>query len=281
MMSIGKQIIEARKAKGMTQGEIAEALFVSRSTVAHWETGRSIPNGQMLLALSKLLEYDFKGDFEAQLEAADAPQAEDSAAVEDFADGSRPELPAEGGQESPLKPRAGRNRRRWLAIVAVLALCACAVAVFLLTRRPSVDVPAPADEVDAQSVTIDYFRQDNPNVAGKPYLQIESTLRTNKNDGLDMWMYTIDAHEKNGFAFVFDRLEVYTFANDSFHPVTLTRETIEANGLQTTIQPNGDWSFDGGLPIQDSVKGIGFVFRGADEAGEPAAYVFWLPLTAS
>ena len=38
MASIGEQIREARKTKGLTQDALAEALNVSRSTVANWES---------------------------------------------------------------------------------------------------------------------------------------------------------------------------------------------------------------------------------------------------
>ena len=43
MASIGEQIIAARKAKGMTQDALAQALDVSRTTVSNWEIGRRTP----------------------------------------------------------------------------------------------------------------------------------------------------------------------------------------------------------------------------------------------
>ena len=38
---IGKRIRACRLAKGMTQEQLAQALFVSRQTVSNWENGVS------------------------------------------------------------------------------------------------------------------------------------------------------------------------------------------------------------------------------------------------
>ena len=38
---VGKNIIKYRKAKGMTQQSLAEALCVTRQAVSQWETGDS------------------------------------------------------------------------------------------------------------------------------------------------------------------------------------------------------------------------------------------------
>ena len=42
-----------RKNRGMTQEELAEALFVSRTAVSKWESGRGYPNIDSLKALAK------------------------------------------------------------------------------------------------------------------------------------------------------------------------------------------------------------------------------------
>lgn len=41
MRDIGKNIRTLREKKGMTQEELAQALFVTRQTVSNYETGRS------------------------------------------------------------------------------------------------------------------------------------------------------------------------------------------------------------------------------------------------
>jgi len=51
---IGKKIIEKRKNLGMTQNELADALFVSRQAVSKWEMGKSLPGIDVFLQMTKL-----------------------------------------------------------------------------------------------------------------------------------------------------------------------------------------------------------------------------------
>lgn len=52
-MDFNKKLQELRKQKGMTQEELAETLFVSRTAVSKWESGRGYPNIESLKAISK------------------------------------------------------------------------------------------------------------------------------------------------------------------------------------------------------------------------------------
>ena len=47
-----EKIQELRKKKGLTQEELAEALFVSRTAVSKWESGRGYPNIDSLKEIS-------------------------------------------------------------------------------------------------------------------------------------------------------------------------------------------------------------------------------------
>lgn len=53
-MEFNKKLQELRKQKGLTQEELAEALFVSRTAVSKWESGRGYPNIDSLKAIAKL-----------------------------------------------------------------------------------------------------------------------------------------------------------------------------------------------------------------------------------
>jgi transcriptional regulator with XRE-family HTH domain/DNA-directed RNA polymerase subunit RPC12/RpoP len=52
----GKFIATRRKEKGLTQFQLAEALCVTDRAVSKWETGRSLPDSSIMLALCDLLE---------------------------------------------------------------------------------------------------------------------------------------------------------------------------------------------------------------------------------
>ena len=53
-MTFGKQIIHYRKALGMTQEALANALGVSNQAVSKWETDQNCPDVQLLPALADL-----------------------------------------------------------------------------------------------------------------------------------------------------------------------------------------------------------------------------------
>ena len=52
-MEFNEKLQELRKQNGLTQEELAEILFVSRTAVSKWESGRGMPSIESLKAISK------------------------------------------------------------------------------------------------------------------------------------------------------------------------------------------------------------------------------------
>jgi transcriptional regulator with XRE-family HTH domain len=52
-MDFGEKLQELRKSRGLTQEELAQALFVSRTAVSKWESGRGYPSIDSLKEISK------------------------------------------------------------------------------------------------------------------------------------------------------------------------------------------------------------------------------------
>lgn len=52
-MEFNEKLQELRKSKGLTQEELAEKLYVSRTAVSKWESGRGYPNIESLKEISK------------------------------------------------------------------------------------------------------------------------------------------------------------------------------------------------------------------------------------
>ena len=52
-MEFYEKLQELRKQKGLTQEELAESLYVSRTAISKWESGRGYPNIDSLKAISK------------------------------------------------------------------------------------------------------------------------------------------------------------------------------------------------------------------------------------
>ena len=52
-MEFNEKLQELRKQKGLTQEELSERLYVSRTAVSKWESGRGYPNIESLKAIAK------------------------------------------------------------------------------------------------------------------------------------------------------------------------------------------------------------------------------------
>lgn len=52
-MEFHEKLQELRKKKGLTQEELAEVLYVSRTAISKWESGRGMPNIESLKAIAK------------------------------------------------------------------------------------------------------------------------------------------------------------------------------------------------------------------------------------
>lgn len=111
-------LIACRKAKGMTQEELAVRLHVVRQTVSKWEKGKSVPDAGALLRLSEVLEVP-------------VPQL--------LGTGTPPEPPADQvaqqlariNEQLAIKNR--RSRRIWQVVAGVLIgiLVLCVVSILL------------------------------------------------------------------------------------------------------------------------------------------------------
>lgn len=56
LIQIGKRIADLRKQQGLTQGELAEQLYVTHQAVSKWEQGKSVPSIDILYQLTQLFQ---------------------------------------------------------------------------------------------------------------------------------------------------------------------------------------------------------------------------------
>ena len=57
-MSVGERIIELRTAQNLSQGQLAEAMGVTRQAVSKWENDLSSPDTLKLIQLAEVLDTD-------------------------------------------------------------------------------------------------------------------------------------------------------------------------------------------------------------------------------
>ena len=274
-MTIGDQIKQARKAKGMTQDSLAEALNIGRTVVSKWETGSRIPDGEMLLRLSKLLDWSFVDEdaVPAPVETDEAPRAEAASAQE--AEASPAPQPDETAKEASPAPARRKRKTALIAAIAVLVLALGGLLVWRLTAPKASDI----FYTDANGVayTVENFKQPAPREDGKAYLRVDSTLTINSGDTTSFWMFDFTYHELNGIALKVDRIEqVYLTADKRDLQQIITAADLEAYGMTTDIPAFGDWSYQGGLPVQKDMLGVGVLLRCTDANGAPLTFTSFL-----
>lgn len=59
-MSIGERITELRKQQNISQGQLAQALNVTRQAVSKWENDLAVPDALKMIHLADLLDSDIE-----------------------------------------------------------------------------------------------------------------------------------------------------------------------------------------------------------------------------
>lgn len=72
-MLFAETLRKLRTARGLSQRELAERMFVTRPTVARWENGTRLPDAIMISRLSQCLDIDVTTLLSVAVESDDAP----------------------------------------------------------------------------------------------------------------------------------------------------------------------------------------------------------------
>ena len=129
---LSENIKAIRKAKGLSQEELAAKLNVVRQTISKWEQGLSVPDSDLLIAISEALETPVSTLLG---ETVTEPEADDLAAIAQKLERINVQL---------ARQKAGRRRLlHWL----FLSVCAVIVLIFAVL----VIVGSPYQSWDYQS----------------------------------------------------------------------------------------------------------------------------------
>lgn len=151
-MTFEERLVQLRKARGMSQEELAEKVGVSRQAVSKWETGDAQPDYVKLMALADAL----------------------GVSLDDLCGREPPSAPA--GQTETPAPESAPKKKRW-----VFWLAAVLAAVLLLGVGVLIGSRIASGSVRPQDVTIsnvEFYTYDDsdklfyqfiPSVIGKDY----------------------------------------------------------------------------------------------------------------
>lgn len=195
MPPLGQTLKAARQARGMTQLQLAEALYVTRQTVSNWENGRSEPDLETLGRTAELLGVEL-----SLLLGQEPPEPEPAPIAE--------EPPQATGEEEVVQPPAPR-RRRWLGwVLLVLAIIACAAVLLAQPREPRYTVAwfQQAASVQEQPLNI-YIRPNN------------TTVTLPDEQGRTTWPFALLLREEHGVGMQVEKIRVVPLFADGTHEV--------------------------------------------------------------
>ena len=109
-MTLGENIVRLRTQKNWSQGDLADALDISRQSVSKWETDASIPELDKLLKLSEL----FGVTLDELVRGEDAPKAETAA-------------PAAQAVPASFTPQTSSEQEKRHTIAGTILMCVGAV----------------------------------------------------------------------------------------------------------------------------------------------------------
>ena len=254
MQSLGEKIRQARREKGLTQEQLAQALFVSRQTVSNWENGKTEPDYQTLVRLSQELGMEI---VRAEETPAEAP----------------PETPP----EEPARQRdegKARRLRPWLAAAAAAAL---ALALGLALR------PSPGRR---SGYTVEWFQQEAADVPDQAFIRIYTkaalpvAVKQQTAESTPVWEYNLFIREENGVDVTVSELTCVRFYKSGKTDIYAT--TVDVFGERNGGRP----SYIGGREMRrlscgrtadrQSI-GEGWMLRGTDDHCNPVCFTTYIP----
>lgn len=264
MKAFSEQLIQARKARGLTQTQLANVMGLTRQGISNWERGRSVPDQDSILQLSKLLDWKF-----------DIP----GISIQ------------EGSAENPLPMPMPQqpSRKKTLLLCAASFILGLAVMFVFTNIIPSIK-PAgsrnygsvPSDIIPDTEGWFRYEREYNPEHAniniGYSANPVKAVADPGYPDGYG-WFYTFYYTEMNGIDFHPESYTEYFIGSDGrTNTISYTAEDMTSWWGENTIPGHDQRYVRGGLPLQD-VAGIGLKIAGTDAKGEALEFFGYLELS--
>ena len=293
MKTIAEQIVEARKAAGMTQVQLAEAVHVTRSTISHWEVGRHEPDLETLQLLASvlntrfILEEDSKEEASADLEMSSDSETEKT----EFTTDSEKVQPADTGNEKNEEAPAAEMAResvplrsrpetgKWRIACLILAVCLVLTGIVVQVFRSA--HPEQRAYADKDEPSVVYHAEDflalPAREEGQAYLTITSSSHVEGTSDSALWLFTFTLTEDQGAAFDVERIDHFWLTQDGAVKTTYTAADLLASGWQTHIPAWGAEDFVGGLRYPAKLDGVAIRAYGTDDKGHAQVYSAYLP----
>lgn len=155
-MDLAERLAALRKRAGLSQGDVAERLNVSRQAVSRWETGFTVPSTDNLSRLGRL--YGVTLDELLSYSAALPPEK-----PQEEAPAQQPKAEAPAPTPPPAAASAPAHARAIIIALSILCLLLAIGVGVLLHQKHSENRELTFDEIESESIEdadIDEFQFD-------------------------------------------------------------------------------------------------------------------------
>ena len=144
-MDLAERLAALRKRAGLSQGDVAERLNVSRQAVSRWETGFTVPSTDNLSHLGRL--YGVTLDELLSYSAALPPEK-----PQEEAPAQQPKAEAPAPTPQPAAASAPAHARAIIIALSILCLLLAIGVGVLLHQKHSENRELTFDEIESESI---------------------------------------------------------------------------------------------------------------------------------
>ena len=144
-MDVAERLAALRKRAGLSQGDVAERLNVSRQAVSRWETGFTVPSTDNLSHLGRL--YGITLDELLSYSAALPPEK-----PQEEAPAQQPKAEAPAPTPQPAAASAPAHARAIIIALSILCLLLAIGVGGLLHQKHSDNRELTFDEIESESI---------------------------------------------------------------------------------------------------------------------------------
>lgn len=144
-MDVAERLAALRKRVGLSQGDVAERLNVSRQAVSRWETGFTVPSTDNLSHLGRL--YGVTLDELLSYSAALPPEK-----PQEEAPAQQPKAEAPAPTPPPAAASAPAHARAIIIALSILCLLLAIGVGVLLHQKHSENRELTFDEIESESI---------------------------------------------------------------------------------------------------------------------------------
>ncbi len=284
MTTFAEQLSSARKAAGMTQEQLSEAVHVARNTISNWECGRRRPDLNTIRLLGEILHTDFLNgeEFSGEIPAGGEMIPGDGVIPGE----EKAVLDMMAAEENLIDeqevPEPGRKRKPWAILLTVLAAIAVGMTLWFTLGNKNVSPeketasretpetaayqPAARLADEAGQLPLEFFQTLVQKTQNMPYLsyRYDTELKTEK--GKEFFYYNFRFRETNGYPFRIKRAVVYEYPSGETIVTPFSPEDLQLYSHASEIPAYGEWSIRGGFPVASS-QDVAIILYGEDENG--------------